>query len=78
MVESISELAKCTDIEMLKAQKKFYHDEMIKRAKKNPLYAAILLKMKDDDFLAFMALWLAKTTITMRIKELEGKTDESF
>ncbi len=76
-IESIFDLAKCTDVASLKELWNSYNDEIVKRAEENPLYAAILLKMdQDDDFVTFMALLAIGFVSKVRINELEENKND--
>lgn len=76
-IETIADLAACMDISLLKEQRKAYEDVVEKYCKINPLYAAIEKSMKTDvDFAMFMSLIIARSTLTARINELEGKTND--
>lgn len=76
-IESISDLAACTDISLLKMQRKAYEDVIDSYCKKYPMFAAIRYQVShDSDFQKFTALYAASATLTARIKELEGKTND--
>lgn len=75
-IESISNLAVCTDISLLKMQKKAYEDVIDSYCKKYPLFSAIRYQAShDDDFWKFMALYTASATLTARINELEKNNE---
>lgn len=76
-IESIADLAMCTDIAMLEKQKEAYEDIIKKYCNIYPLYAAIEKSMKTDiEFAKFMSFVIARSTLTARINELEGKTND--
>lgn len=76
-IKTISDLALCTDISLLAAQKKAYEDVIEKYCKINPLYAAVEKSMKTDvDFAMFISLIIARSTLTARINELEDKAND--
>lgn len=71
-IESISNLAACTDISLLKMQKKAYEDVIALYCTKRQMFAAVMDMMRTDkDFRQFMAVYVASQTLTARIKELE-------
>lgn len=73
-IETISDLAACTDITMLKEQRQAYTDVMDAYCAKYPMFAEVInLITTDEDFRIFMALYVAARTLTARIKELEDK-----
>lgn len=76
-IETISDLAMCTDISLLKEQRKAYTDTMDAYCARYPLFAFIKNQMTaDKDFGQFMALYVASSTLTARINELEGKAND--
>lgn len=76
-IESISDLAACTDISLLKEQRQAYDDVIALYRAKRQLCAGVMHLMETDkDFRQFMALYVASQTLTARIKELEGKTND--
>lgn len=76
-IETISDLATCTDISLLKEQRKAYTDVMDVYCMKRHMFAEIInLSTTDKDFGRFMALFVAAQTLTARINELEGKTND--
>ena len=76
-IETIADLATCMDSSLLEKQKKAYEEVIEKYCNINPLYAAIEKSMKTDvDFAMFMSLIIARSTLTARINELEGKTND--
>lgn len=76
-IETISDLAMCTDISLLQEQRKVYTDTMDAYCARYPLFAFIKNQMTaDKDFGQFMALYVASSTLTARINELEGKTND--
>ena len=77
VIETIADLAACTDISLLVTQKKAYTNVMDAYCAANPIYAAIMQQATTDkDFRQFMALYVASSTLTARINELEGKTND--
>lgn len=76
-IETIADLATCTDISLLEKQKRAYEEVIEKYCSVNPLYAAVEKSMKTDvDFAMFMSLIIARSTLTARINELEGKAND--
>lgn len=76
-IETIADLAACTNVALLEKQKKAYEDIIEKYCNIYPLYAAIEKSMKTDiEFAKFMSLIIARSTLTARINELEGKTND--
>lgn len=76
-IETISDLAACTDIALLKEQRKAYTDTMDAYCARYPLFAFIKNQMTaDKDFGQFMAIYVASSTLTARINELEGETND--
>ena len=76
-IETISDLATCTDISLLKEQRRAYTDVMDAYCARYPMFATIKRQVSvDDDFGKFMALYTASATLTARINELEGKTND--
>lgn len=76
-IESLSDLASCTDISLLKEQRKAYTDVMDAYCAKRQVFAEVInLTTTDKDFGMFMALYVAAQTLTARIKELEGKNND--
>ena len=77
MIKSIHDLGNCTDMAQLKAQNDNYRAEIAGYCKVNPLCAAIILKMgTDENFLHFISLIVARSTLTARIKELEDEAND--
>lgn len=71
-IESISDLAVCTDISLLKEQRRGYDDVIALYCTKRQMFAAVMDMMRTDkDFRQFMAVYVASQTLTARIKELE-------
>ena len=71
-IESISDLAACTDISLLKEQRQAYDDVIALYCTKRQMFAAMKDMMRTDkDFRQFMAVYVASQTLTARIKELE-------
>ena len=76
-IETIADLAVCTDISLLEKQKKAYEEVIEKYSSINPLYAAIEKSMKTDaEFALFMSLVIARSTLTARINELEENKND--
>ena len=76
-IKTIADLEACTDISLLKEQRKAYTDVMDTYCAAYPVLAAIRKQVTtDEDFGKFMALWIASSTLTARINELEGKTND--
>lgn len=73
MIESMYDIGRCTNIEELKKQIKIYNGWITEYKKKNPICAAIILKMHtDENFAHFMALISTVGALGARAKELEG------
>lgn len=71
-IESISDLAACTDSSLLKEQRRAYDDVIALYCTKRQMFAAVTDMMRTDkDFRQFMAVYVASQTLTARIKELE-------
>lgn len=76
-IETISDLAKCTDISLLKEQRKAYTDVMDAYCMKRQMFAALInMITTDKEFRSFMALYVASQTLTARIRELEDKAND--
>ena len=76
-IETISDLAACSDIALLKEQRKAYTDVMDAYCMKRQMFAEVInLMSTDKEFRSFMAVYVAAQTLTARIRELEGKTND--
>lgn len=73
-IESLTELATCTDISLLTRQKEEYERVIKEYCKIDKFYKVVRVAMATDiNFGRFMALITAKATLEARIKELEEK-----
>ena len=71
-IESLTELASCTDVSLLTKQKEEYERVIKEYCKIDKFYKVIAVAMTTDiNFKRFMALITAKATLEARIKELE-------
>ena len=71
-IETISDLAACTDITLLKEQRQAYTDVMDAYYAEHHMFAeAIKMLTTEKEFRSFMALYVAAQMLTARIKELE-------
>ena len=76
-IKTIADLEACTDISLLKEQRKAYTDVMYTYCAAYPVLEAIRKQVAtDEDFGKFIALWIASSALTARINELEGKTND--
>ena len=76
-IESIYELGKCTDVEMLKKQHNSYVDVMNQCCVLSPNCRRIAeLILADPIVSMYLSALSAKTSIRIRIRELEGKNDD--
>lgn len=76
-IKTIADLEACTDISLLKEQRKAYTDVMDTYCAAYPVIEAIRKQVAtDEDFGKFIALWIASSALTTRINELEGKTND--
>lgn len=76
-IKTIANLEACTDVSLLKEQRKAYTDVMDTYCAAYPVLEAIRKQVAtDEDFGKFIALWIASSALTARINELEGKTND--
>ena len=76
-IESISELGKCTDVKMLKKQHNSYVNVMNQCCAMSPNCRRIAELISTDPIVSMYVSALgAKTSIRIRIRELEGKNDD--
>ena len=76
-IKTVADLAACTDISLLKEQRKAYTDVMDTYCAAYPVLEAIRKQVTtDEDFGNFIALCIASSALTARINELEGKTND--
>ena len=76
-IESISELGSCTDVKMLKKQRDAYRKTMSECCSISPNCKYIAELFSTDPIVRmYISAICAKTSMGVRIRELEGENDD--